>query len=215
MPFMAPVLTALGMSSVPAAAGAAAAGTAVGSVAGATSLAGIAAASGGAIGGAASAALGAGTLFGGGTLAGIGTTTAAAGAGLTLGQGLMIGSSLISGISKYRQGQAEKLAYEANAEAIEQNMRSEERKSQIYYSDIKGKQRTLYGAAGVELTSGSPLLIMADTAWKEKEAQMDINQEGTMGANYQRLYGRKALKSGMYGGLSTFITGLGTATVLR
>jgi hypothetical protein len=162
-----------------------------------------------AVGSAAGSALG---ISGSSVGAGVGLT--GTGSGLSLGQGLMMGGSLISGFSQAMQGQAQKQAYNANAKTALENMRAEEQKSFDHYRRIKSQQRTLYGEAGVDISSGSPLLVLADTASMEKQNQQDIKESGETQASYDRFYGEQAGSSGMFGGFTTFITGLGKAKLI-
>ena len=74
-----------------------------------------------------------------------------------------------------------------------------------------GRQRALYAKAGVDITTGSPLLILADTAMQAQIESERIRRAGQSEAEIQRYYGRLAASSGKTQAFSTFLTGLGKA----
>lgn len=118
-------------------------------------------------------------------------------------------SSGVSGIAQYKAGQAEKAADEYNADVILRKMAEDEAASRAEFSRLMGRQRSLYAKAGVDISSGSPLLVLADTAMKEETEAQRIRKAGTDQANLQRYYGRVAAYRGKVSGISTFLTGLG------
>lgn len=195
MAFMAPLLAMVGMGgSSAAAAGAVGAGV-----------------------GAAGTAMGIGLgaeLVGGTAVAGGTAAATAAGAGITAGQALMAGGSLISGVSQILQGNAQANALEANADAARYNMQQEEEASAARFDEIMGQQRVLFASAGVDITSGSPLLIEAHTAYKKKKEQERIKYAGGMEISSNKYAAGQARTGGMIGGASTFLTGLGRAAYL-
>src|SRR5271166_4713483 len=83
-------------------------------------------------------------------------------AGASAGVGAL--SSLFSGIGQYDAGQEQKAAYDYNAQIDLENTSSAIIANEQRYSAIVGKQAAAYAAAGVDITSGSPLLMMAATA---------------------------------------------------
>lgn len=158
-----------------------------------------------------------------GTAVGVGLTgTAAAGSaatgifsGMSLAQGMSAAGTLIQGFSQYKQGQAMAAGYEANAEAAEYNMHQEEAKSAEKFDQIVGQQRTLYGAAGVDITSGSPLLIYTDTEFKRKKEEGRIKYAGELESAFSKYYAKQSKKAGVNEMLTTFITGLGSNMLLN
>jgi len=69
--------------------------------------------------------------------------------------------------------------------------------------------------AGVDMASGSPLMVMTATAMKEREESQSIDRAAQMKAEQQRYYGRMAAYTGKVGAMTSFLTGLGrTSTQL-
>lgn len=131
----------------------------------------------------------------------------------TVFQGISVLSGGVSGWSKYRAGKAEEGAYKYNAEVALAKAKHEEEQSRTRYQELKGKQAALYAKAGVDLTSGSPLLIMADTAYQEEEEAKYIRAGGTNEALALRYSGKIAAYTEEIGGWSTFLTGLGKTSL--
>lgn len=122
--------------------------------------------------------------------------------------GIGVLSSMFAGIGQYQAGQAEKAAYDYNAAITLQNMQAEMVASQQKYSALVGKQASAYARAGVDLASGSPLLIMAATAARGAQQGKQIEQAGTEEAALQRYYGRIAAWQGKMGGIGAFLSGM-------
>ena len=110
-------------------------------------------------------------------------------------------SSLFAGIGQYQAGQAEKQAQDYNMQA--QMIASQQR-----YDTLVGKQASAYARAGVDLASGSPLLVMAATKARGAQQGEQIEQAGTEEAALQRYYGKIAAWQGEMGGIGTFLSGL-------
>ncbi len=131
----------------------------------------------------------------------------------------------VSALGQYRQGQATEAAQEynakvseANAEAIKAKAAYEEDISRDKLKRLMGTQRALYGKAGVDISSGSPLLVLADTAAQGEKEALAIRYGGDVEATQQknqarlqRLYGKSAYSSGLIGAGSTFFSGMGQA----
>jgi len=124
-------------------------------------------------------------------------------------QGLSAVGSAVSGYSQITQGKRHQDIYEENANIAIQKARYEEDKSRRKTKRMLGTQRALYAKVGVDITSGSPLLIMSETAAEgEYEAEM-IKWGGETEAQQLKRYGKEAKRAGMIAGTSTFLTGLG------
>lgn len=93
------------------------------------------------------------------------------------------GSGIASSYYESR-AQASVLKREEQQAAIETQMAQEA--SAKKYRQLSAEQRTLYGKAGVDITSGSPLLVMADTA-----AEGELEKERIGWAGYEK---RKMLR---------------------
>jgi len=126
-----------------------------------------------------------------------------------IGMGLL--SSGVSAYGSYAAGQAERATGEFNAELELQKMREEMQTSEEQFSSLMGRQRMLYAAAGVDIASGSPLLVLTDTARRQRLEQERIRTGGEQRAQMLRWQGRQASRAGTLGAMSTFLTGLGRA----
>lgn len=117
-----------------------------------------------------------------------------------------------SAYGQYAKGRTEQSVRESNAEIVLQKSKFEEEKSRKKSKYLMGTQRMLYAKAGVDISSGSPLAVMAYTAQEAgKEAGM-IAWGGETEAEQQRAAGRAAERAGKIGGVSTFLTGLSVAS---
>lgn len=133
-----------------------------------------------------------------------------------LGLGAVGAGAVGSGISafgSYKAGQSEKAAYDYNAAVTLENMRSAMQTSEARYANLTGKQASRYAASGVDISSGSPLLIMAHTAAQGAQEQESIKQSGTQQSALERYYGKVAAFSGTTGAISTFLGGMSRAGV--
>ena len=131
--------------------------------------------------------------------------------GVFMGLGML--TSAFQGIGQYQEGQQEKAAADYNAEITLQNMRNRMVANQEQYSELVGKQASAYARAGVDIASGSPLLIMATTAGRGGREAAQIEQAGTEEANLQKYYGRLAAFRGTIGGIGTFLKGVSNSAV--
>src|ERR1017187_10432323 len=127
-------------------------------------------------------------------------------AGANMGMG-MIGS-LLAGMGLYDAGKDEQKAYDYNADITMQNTGNEMVSSQQKYSALVGKQATAYTASGVDMTRGSPLLMMAATAGRGGKQAAQIYEAGTEEANLERYYGKIAAWKGKLQGIGTFLGGM-------
>ena len=121
---------------------------------------------------------------------------------------LGLASSAMTGVSKYEQGQQQKNAYDYDASVTLQNTSNKAVANQQNFSERIGRQANAYAGAGVDITSGSPLLIMAATAARGGEQGEQIEQAGEEEAALQRYYGKMAAFSGTAGGIGSFLSGM-------
>ena len=117
-------------------------------------------------------------------------------------------SSALTGVSKYEQGQKQQQAYDYNASVTLKNTSNQVVANQQKFSERIGRQATAYAGAGVDITSGSPLLIMAATAARGGEQGEMIEESGEQEANLQRYYGKMAAFSGTTSGIGSFLSGM-------
>jgi len=199
MPFLAPLLAAVGVGGGTAAAGAGAAGAAAAGLgaAGAAGAAGLttAALTGGAVGGASLATGLAGLSGAGAGLTGvIGSTGAAAaagagaggilGSGITAGQvgnALMAGSALTEGYGKYKSNKANSEMSKVQAKQAKMNSAYDSRRAGEESARLMGEQAARFGASGVSM-EGTPLLVMADQARQSELDALAIRNQGKQAA---------------------------------
>jgi len=117
--------------------------------------------------------------------------------------------ALTSGLSAVQEGRAAGVAHEYSARIVERKSAQEEKASREKTRKLLGTQRALFAKAGVDISEGSPLLIMAETAREGEEEALAIRRGGKEEARLERFYGRQAKKAGRMRGISTFLTGLG------
>jgi len=136
-----------------------------------------------------------------------------------------VAGTAYSAYSSYEKGEAEEEAYDEQAAAAgaEAKAKREQaaREEEIHREKLKrlmGTQRAVFGAAGVDISSGTPLSILLETAEEgEREAEYiryGGNVEAVRSEQQARLYslyGSQASKIGTMGATSTFLTGLGSA----
>lgn len=127
--------------------------------------------------------------------------------------GLLMGGvgAATSGIGSYESGQQQKSAYDYNADITLQNMRDQMVANQQESSTLVSKQANSYASAGVDITSGSPLLIMAATRARMAVKGQQIEEAGTEEAAIQRYQGKMAAFSGTMTGIGSFLTGISKA----
>jgi hypothetical protein len=117
-------------------------------------------------------------------------------------------NSAVAGFGQYESGQQQKAAYDYNADVTLQKSQQQMQTTEANYSNLIGKQATAYAASGVDIASGSPLLVMSHTAGQGGKEQASESEAGSEEAALQRYYGKVAAFSGTVGGISTFLSGL-------
>jgi hypothetical protein len=130
-------------------------------------------------------------------------------AGANFGVGVL--GSIIGGAGQIASGQEQKAADDYNSDITLENMRNQMVANTEKFRALVGKQATAYSASGVDITRGSPLLIMAATAARGGQEGEQIEQSGTQEAALQRYYGKIAAWSGTMGGIGTFLGGISKA----
>lgn len=120
-------------------------------------------------------------------------------------------SAAFSGFGQYQSGQEQRGAYDYNADMTLQATDQKMQTTEAQYAQLIGKQAAAYASSGVDIASGSPLLIMAHAAAQSGLQQESEFQSGTEEAALQRYYGKVAAFRGTVGGISSFISGLSGA----
>jgi hypothetical protein len=123
-------------------------------------------------------------------------------------------SSVGAGLSKVMAGEQQKKAYDYDAAITTENTANQVVAEQQKFSALVGRQASAYAASGVDVASGSPLLILAATAARSAQEEEQTEQSGTEQANLQRYYGKMAAFSGIMGGIGSFLNGM-TATLTQ
>ena len=119
-------------------------------------------------------------------------------------------SSALSGVGKIISGKQQQAAYDYNADITTLNTDNQIVANQEKYSTLVGKQASAYAASGVDIASGSPLLIMAATQARGSQEGEQIEQAGSEEAALQRYYGKIAAFSGTMSGIGSFLQGMTT-----
>lgn len=127
-------------------------------------------------------------------------------AGATFGLGVL--SSAVSGFGKIEQGKEEQKAYDYNAAVTTLNTDNKMVASTQRFAELVGRQGTAYAGAGVDIASGSPLLIMAATAARGAQQSEQEKQAGDEESALQRYYGKIAAFGGTMAGIGSFLSGV-------
>jgi hypothetical protein len=132
-------------------------------------------------------------------------------------------SSITSAVGAVQQGKQQRQAYNYQAEVQEQQAQEERIATATNEANFKEEQRRLLarrravlGASGVELSSGSPLLVSEDFAGETALQALRIRRGGEVRAtrleqqaNLSRYQGRAAKSGGYARAGSTLLSGLG------
>ena len=127
-------------------------------------------------------------------------------AGANMGIGIV--GSLFGGIAQAEEGKQEQKAFDYNAQVDLNNMSNTLVSNEQRYAQLVGKQATAYAASGVDITSGSPLLMMAATAGRGGKEAAQIYQAGTEASALDTYYGKLAAWRGKMAGIGTFLSGI-------
>lgn len=131
--------------------------------------------------------------------------------GISSATAMLLAGGAATGVAtagKIASGQQQKSAYDYNADVTLLNAANEDVANTEKTTARIGAQATAYAASGVDLTSGSPLLIMAATAARGAQQGEQIEESGTEEANLQRYYGKIAAFSGTMSGIGAFLSGM-------
>lgn len=127
--------------------------------------------------------------------------------------GIGVLSSIMAGMGQTESGKQEKAAFDYNAQVDLLNMSDNMVANEQRYSQLVGKQATAYAASGVDITSGSPLLMMAATAGRGGRQAEQIRQQGTQAAALETYYGKIAAWRGKMAGIGTMLSGISKSTM--
>jgi len=110
--------------------------------------------------------------------------------------------------SERAESQAEKVE-KRNKRQLYAQQQAAEKEARDNLKKLLGQQRALYGKAGVDLYSGSPLLVIAATAEEAEEDIGNIRRGYSFEAYKEGVYGKQARAASRYQATSSFFTGLG------
>lgn len=113
-----------------------------------------------------------------------------------------------SAAGKITSGFQQKSADDYNASTTTLNTDNQLVANQQKFSELVGRQATAYAGAGVDVSSGSPLLIMAATAARGGQEGEQIKQAGDEQSAMERYYGKVAAFNGTIGGIGSFLNGV-------
>lgn len=127
----------------------------------------------------------------------------------------------VAAYSQYQQGQAQNAAQKYNAKVAENQALAARQQAEFAANQQRERsrrlianERALYGTAGVDVSAGSPLLVVADSA---KQAELDAQATLAGGAarssgfeaqgTLDRFMGRQAVQAGNLGAGATLLSG--------
>jgi hypothetical protein len=106
---------------------------------------------------------------------------------------------------------------EANAAEAKDQAAQEEQITREKYARVMATQRANYGAAGVEISSGSPLAVLQDQAYQAERDALNVRWKGAVNydkfmnqANLERFYGATAVNTANTQGVATILKGAGS-----
>lgn len=134
-------------------------------------------------------------------------------------------AAVVSAKNAQKAGEAEQEAYDYNAQVISKEAEETGKKYDVAELEHRDKvrrllatQRALYAKAGVDLTSGSPLAVLGETAEEGEEAALALRHEGAVEvtrlrnqAQLSKYYGANAAITGKNTATTTLLSGLGNA----
>jgi hypothetical protein len=135
----------------------------------------------------------------------------------------MMGSS-IEGTAYLREGEAKQQAYnftanvnEADAVAVREKAAFDMGTAREKAKKLMATQRALYAKAGVDLSEGSPLMVLSESAGESEREVRAIHYTGEVEATrhlnqakLNRFYGEQAYRSGKMRGMATYLSGMGS-----
>lgn len=111
--------------------------------------------------------------------------------------------------SNYKAGKDAKSAGKANANLANAKASRESEVTQKQVDKLLSRQKALYAKANVDMSSGSPLLVMLESAREGKEEVDYISQTGEATASLMKKEGQSAQYQAWAGGASKAISFLG------
>jgi hypothetical protein len=128
-----------------------------------------------------------------------------------IAMGIGMAASTYAAYETKRAGEREEAVHEIRAQQIERTAAEEEAVHREKVKRLMASQRALYAKAGVDIASGSPLIVMAETAAEGEEEAQRIKRTGRESANIERFYGAEARKAGRRKAFGTFLSGMASS----
>ena len=129
------------------------------------------------------------------------------------GLGLGVAGTIATAQAQRQAGRDQQAAYDLQAAAAERTGLQEEQVARARLAKLLSSQRALYAKAGVDLSTGSPLTVLAATAAEGEREALTIRTGAEEEAEFLRFQGRAARAAGSTQAGATLLSGLGsTAT---
>ncbi|MCK5504209.1 MAG: hypothetical protein KAJ10_03560 [Thermodesulfovibrionia bacterium] len=116
----------------------------------------------------------------------------------------------VSVVGQRRAAKEARSAREMQATAIAREGVQREEVARTRLKKLLASQRALYAKAGVDLSTGSPLTVLADTAARGEQEALNIRRGATEGAGITRFQGAAEARAGRTRATGTLLAGLAT-----
>ena len=125
---------------------------------------------------------------------------------------LMLAMSAISAGSQVGAGVSEQRQARADARGLEKIGEIEAEQARKRGRRLAGRQRAQYAKAGVDVALGTPLEVLGETAFETELDALRRKWGYDEAADRRKREGKKALTSGIFGGISTLLGGAAMAS---
>jgi hypothetical protein len=136
--------------------------------------------------------------------------------------GVSAGAQVLSGIAGQSQANQQAAAYNDAADAAMAQAKNKSDQEREKYRRLAESQKAQFGASGVDVNSGSPLDVLADTDAEGATSAMQLLYGGELEAWNQRnkayaarQQGQSSLLGGIMGGVSTGLLGASKLGLLK
>lgn len=120
---------------------------------------------------------------------------------------LLVATTAVSAVGTLSAANAQANADQFNAQVSEDNAKVKAQQDAVATEQRLGQAQAAYGAAGVDPTTGSPLLVKSDIARQgELQRQLDI-WSGKVGADASQQAAGAATTAGLFGAGSSILGG--------
>lgn len=119
-----------------------------------------------------------------------------------------VATTAVSYYGQREAGEEEQAARNIEAAAVERQGVEEEKASRLKLKKLLASQRALFAKAGVDLSTGSPLTILAHTAAEGEKQAIDIRRGAKEQADILRFQGSAAKRASRTRATGTLLSGL-------